>query len=84
MATDGMDSRLESEMGLTCKHEFQSWTCVVIMKIRPPLKVERENDLHKSPANPTSQKGNNFEEKTLANIEPPTLNSFTKTFKNMF
>jgi hypothetical protein len=37
------------------------------MKIRPPLKVERENDMHEPPANPTSQKINNVEEKTLAN-----------------
>ena len=42
MATDGMESRLGSEMGLTCKHEFQSWTCVAVMKIQPPLKVNRE------------------------------------------
>ena len=46
MATNGLDSWLGSEMGLTCKHEFQSWTCVVVMKIWPPLKVEWENDLH--------------------------------------
>jgi len=42
------------------------------MKIRPPPKVERENELHKPPANPTSQKVNNIEEKTLANTEPQT------------
>ena len=72
MTTDGLDSGLGSAMGLTCKHEFQSWTCVVIMKIRPPLNVERENDLHRPPANPTSQKLNNVKEKTLANTEPQT------------
>ena len=72
MATDGLDLGLWSEMGLTCKHEFQSWTCVVVMKIRPPLKVKRENDLHRLPANPTSQKVNNAEEKTLANTKPQT------------
>ena len=32
MATDGLDSGLGSETGFTCKHEFQSWTCVVVMK----------------------------------------------------
>ena len=69
MATNGLDSGLGSEMGLTCKHKFQSWTCVVILKIRPPLKVERENDQHIPPVNPTSHKINNVEEKTL-----PTLN----------
>ncbi len=56
MATDGLDLGLGSEMGLTCKHEFQSWTCVVVMKIRPPLKVERENDMHMPPANPPLKK----------------------------
>ena len=70
MATDGLDSGLGSEMGVTCKHEFQSWTCVVVMKIRPPLKVERENDLHMPLANPTFHKVISVKEKTLANIEP--------------
>ena len=70
MAIDGLDSGFGSEMRLTCKHEFQSWTCVVVMKIRPPLKVEREIDMHKPLANPTSLKVNNVEEKTLANCKP--------------
>ena len=41
------------------------------MKIRPPLKVEREreNDLHMPPANSTSKKVNNVEEKTFAKTE---------------
>ena len=67
MATDGLDSRLGSEMGLTCKHEFQSWTCVMIMKIRPPLVLKRDNDMHMPPTNPTSQKVNSVEENSLAN-----------------
>ena len=44
MATEGLDSRLGSEMGLTRKHKFQRWTSMVVMKIRPPLKVERERE----------------------------------------
>ena len=83
MATDDLDSGFGSEMGLTCKHEFQSWTCVVVMKIRPPLKVKRENDLHRPPANPTSQNVNNVEEKTLAKVElqTPPLRTVKKTLK---
>ena len=42
MATNSPDSVLGNGMGFTCKHEFQSWTCVAVMKIQPPLKVERE------------------------------------------
>ena len=72
MAIDGLDSGFGSEMRLTCKHEFQSWTCVVVMKIRPPLKVERENDLHKTPTNPTSRNVNRVKEKTFANTKPQT------------
>ena len=53
------------------------------MKIRPPLKVARENDLHKPLANPTSQKVNNVKEKTLANTDPqtPPLRTVKKTLK---
>ena len=83
MATNGLDSGLGSEMGLTCKHKFQSWTCVVVIKIRPPLKVERENDMYMPPANPTTQNVNNVGEKTLANTELqiPPLRMVKKTLK---
>ena len=67
MEIDGLDSVVGNEMGLTCKHEFQSWTCVVVIEIQLPLKLDKENDLHKPPANPTSQKVNKYKEKTLAN-----------------
>ena len=85
MATNGLNSGLGSEMGLTCKHEFQSWTCVVVMKIRPSLKVERENDMHRLHANPTTQKVNNIEEKTLANTElqTPPLKTVKKNSQNL-
>ena len=53
------------------------------MKIQTPLKVEKENDLHKPPANPTSQKVNSVEEKTLANTAPqmPPLRTVKKLSK---
>ena len=72
-------------MGLTYKHEFQSWTCVVVMKIRPPLKVERENNLHMPPINPASHKVNNVEEKPLANTElqTPPLRVVKKNSQNL-
>ena len=80
MAIDGLDSRFGSEMGLTCKHEFQSWSCVDSTSTKS---TKIENDLHKPHANPTSQKVNNVEEKTLANTEPqtPPLKTVNKTLK---
>jgi hypothetical protein len=41
------------------------------MKIQPPFKVERENDMHMPPANPTSQKENLTSKKKKIS---PTLN----------
>ena len=85
MATGGMDSGLGIEIELTCKHEFESWTCVVVMKIQPPLKVERHNDLHWPSTNPTSPKVNIIGDKTLANTEPqtPPLRTVKKDFQNL-
>ena len=55
------------------------------MMIRPPLKVDREDDLHMPPTNPTSQKVNNVEEKTLANTKPqtPPLRMVKKNSQNL-